>query len=216
MPRACSSPSRAFLRHSAAIVLSTSSGSSCLVVMAGIVPCRVAFLDKCLIAATQALRVDAGGELASSSSISSSSPFFFFSTPRMEMNNESTPSASWGPGSSALQSVGLHRYIARTLRVSARHLPWETAQQLHAEHQVGEGDEAMSSHRVGLRIVELDDFSWRADVTADNIAAAQALGWHALRRLLRLAQTYQCEALEIAPGSLVLPAVLEVEVFPWP
>lgn len=132
------------------------------------------------------------------------------------MNNESTPSAPWGHGPSALQSVGLHRYIARTLRVSAHHLPWEVANQLHTEFQASEYDEAASSHRAGLQIVELDDFSWRADVTADNIAASQVLGWHALRRLLRLAQTYQCEALEVAPGNLVLPAVLEFEVFPWP
>ncbi|WP_447774037.1 hypothetical protein [Variovorax boronicumulans] len=132
------------------------------------------------------------------------------------MNNESTPPAPQGPGPSAFQSVGLHRYIARTLRVSARHLPWEMAQQLHADLQAGEGDEGRPSHHVGLRIIELDDFSWRADVTADNIAAAQMLGWHALRRLLRLAQTYQCEALEIARDSPVLPAVLEFEVFPWP
>ncbi|BEP57140.1 MULTISPECIES: hypothetical protein [unclassified Variovorax] len=132
------------------------------------------------------------------------------------MNNESTLSAPWGPGPSALQSVGLHRCIGRTLRVSAHHLPWEIANQLRTEFQASEYDESSSLHRAGLQIVELDDFSWRADVTADNIAAAQVLGWHALRRLLRLAQTYQCEALEVAPGNLVLPAVLEFEVFPWP
>jgi hypothetical protein len=112
--------------------------------------------------------------------------------------------------------VGLHRYIARTLRVSALHLPWAIAQELNAEHRAGEGDESTPSHHAGLRIVELEDFSWCADVTADNMAAAQALGWHALHRLLCLAQTYQCEALEIARDSLVLPAVLEFEVFPWP
>ncbi|MCY1207051.1 hypothetical protein D3C87_358630 [compost metagenome] len=132
------------------------------------------------------------------------------------MNNGSITPAPWGHGPGTLQSVGLHRYIARTLRVSALHLPWAIAQQLNAEHQAGEGDETTPSHHAGLRIVELDDFNWRADVTADNIAAAQALGWHALRRLLRLAQTYQCEALEIARGSPVLPAILEFEVFPWP
>ncbi|MDZ4360165.1 MAG: hypothetical protein U1B84_27760 [Variovorax sp.] len=134
----------------------------------------------------------------------------------MDMNNGSINPAPWGHGPGALQPVGLHRYIARTLCVSALHLPWAVVQQLNAEHQAGEGDETAPSHHAGLRIVELEDFSWRAEVTADNIAAAQALGWHALRRLLRLAQTYQCEALEIARDNLVLPAVLEFEVFPWP
>ena len=132
------------------------------------------------------------------------------------MNNGSITPASWGVGPGALQPVGLRRYIARTLRVSALHLPWAIAQELNAEHRAGEGDESTPSHHAGLRIVELEDFSWRADVTADNMAAAQALGWHALHRLLCLAQTYQCEALEIARDSLVLPAVLEFEVFPWP
>lgn len=141
---------------------------------------------------------------------------FFFFTTRMDMNYGSITPAPWGHGPGALRPVGLHRYIARTLRVSALHLPWAAVQQLNVEHQAGEGDETAPSHYAGLRIVELEDFSWRADVTADNIAAAQALGWHALRRLLRLAQTYQCEALEIARDSLVLPAVLEFEVFPWP
>lgn len=132
------------------------------------------------------------------------------------MHNESTTSAALGLEPSALRSVRLHRYIARALRVSARHLPWEIARQLHAEHETTDGAQANQSDQAGLRIVELDDFSWRADVTADNIAAAQALGWTALRRLLRLAQAYQCEALEVAPGNLILPAVLEFEVFQWP
>ncbi|ATA53134.1 hypothetical protein CKY39_07860 [Variovorax boronicumulans] len=113
-------------------------------------------------------------------------------------------------------SPSLHRYIARTLRVSARHLPWEIAQRIHAEHQAGETCGAFSSHHGGLLILELDDYSWRADVTADNIAAAQALGWHELRRLLRLAQTYQCEALELAGDNPALPSVLDFVVFPWP
>lgn len=132
------------------------------------------------------------------------------------MNNGSITPAPWGLGPGALQPMGLHRYVARTLRVSALHLPWAIAQELNAEHRAGEGDESTPSHHAGLRIVELEDFSWRADVTTENMAAAQALGWHALHRLLCLAQTYQCEALEIARDSLVLPAVLEFEVFPWP
>lgn len=131
------------------------------------------------------------------------------------MNNHSTPPAPAGHEPSVVLSSGLHRYIARTLRVSARHLPWEIAQQIHAEHQTGETCGAFQS-AAGLLILELDDYSWRTGVTADNIAAAQALGWRALRRLLRLAQTYQCEALELAGDNLVLPAVLECEVFPWP
>ncbi|MFM9925445.1 hypothetical protein VLK31_20820 [Variovorax sp. H27-G14] len=131
------------------------------------------------------------------------------------MNNHSTPLAPEDHDPSVVLSSGLHRYIAKTLRVSARHLPWEIAQQIHAEHQTGDPCGAFQSAG-GLLILELDDYSWRADVTADNIAAAQALGWHALRRLLRLAQTYQCEALELAGNNLVLPAVLECEVFPWP
>ncbi len=131
------------------------------------------------------------------------------------MNNDSTLHIPAADGPSALPSLSLHRYIARTLRVSAHHLPWEIAQQIHAEHQAG-GTRGASPSIGGLQILELDDYSWRADITAGNIAAAQALGWHALRRLLRLAQTYQCEALELAGDNLVLPAVLECEVFPWP
>jgi len=131
------------------------------------------------------------------------------------MNNESITPAPWAHGPSALQSVGLHRYIARTLRVSSNHLPWEIAQQIHAEDRMGETCGAFPSTG-GLLILELDDYNWRAEVTADNIAAAQALRWDALRRLLRLAQAYQCEALELAGDNLVLPAVLEFEVFPWP
>ncbi|OJW90264.1 MAG: hypothetical protein BGO71_15090 [Burkholderiales bacterium 67-32] len=111
--------------------------------------------------------------------------------------------------------LSLHRYIARTLRVSTLHLPWEIAQQIHAEDLSGETCGVFPSTG-GLLILELDDYSWRAEVTAHNIAATQALGWHALRRLLRLAQTYKCEALELAGDNLVLPAVLEFEVFPWP
>ena len=131
------------------------------------------------------------------------------------MNTDSnTHSADHKP--SALSSAGLHRYIAHTMRVSAHHLPWDIAQQLHAGHQAAEPDNTLQSHLAGLRIVELDDFSWRADVTEDNIAVAQALGWHALRRLLQLAQTHQCEALELASDYPVLPAVLAFEVFPWP
>ncbi len=131
------------------------------------------------------------------------------------MTNDSTSHDPAASEPSALLSAGLHRYIARTLRVSTRHLPWEIAQQIHAEHQTGETSGAFQSAS-GLLILELDEYSWRADVTADNIAAAQALGWHALSRLLRLAQTYQCEALELAGDNLVLPAGLEFEVFPWP
>lgn len=127
------------------------------------------------------------------------------------MNNDPTPHVQAADGSSALPPLSLHRYIARTLRVSTRHLPWEIAQQIHAQDQAGE-----AGGPDGLQILELDDYSWRAEVTADNIAAAQALGWHALRRLLRLAQTYQCEGLELVGDNLVLPAVLGFEVFPWP
>lgn len=132
------------------------------------------------------------------------------------MTNDSSAHFAVGREPSTLSSAGLHRYIARTLRVSAHHLPWDIAQQLHAGHQGVHLETELQFHRAGLRIVELDDFSWRADVTQSNLAATQALGWHALRRLLCLAQTYQCEALEIARDSLVLPAVLEFEVFPWP
>lgn len=117
---------------------------------------------------------------------------------------------------SAFPPAGLHRYIARTLRVSACHLPWEVARQIHAEHEAVEGDNTSESNLAGLRVLELDDFSWRVDVTAGNIAAAQALGWHELRRLLRLAQTYQCEALELAADNPALPSVLDFMVFAWP
>jgi hypothetical protein len=116
----------------------------------------------------------------------------------------------------SLMSTGLHRYIARTLRVSAHHLPWDLAQQLHAGHQAEAPDATLPSHGADLRIVELDDFSWRADVTESNIAATQAVGWHTLGRLLRLAQTHQCEALELSGDNLVLPTVLAFEVFTWP
>jgi hypothetical protein len=106
----------------------------------------------------------------------------------------------------------LHRYIGKTLRVSARHLPWAMAKQIHSEHQAGETCGAFPSTG-GLLILELDDYCWRADVTADNIAAAQALDWPELRRLLRLAQACECEALELADDYLTLPAVLDFEVF---
>lgn len=131
------------------------------------------------------------------------------------MTNDSSAHFAADHEPSTLSSVGLHRYIARTLRVSARHLPWEIAQQIHVEHQTGEICGTFQS-AAGLLILELDDYSWRAEVTADNIAAAQALGWHALRRLLQLAQTHQCEALELSGDNLVLPAVLAFEVFTWP
>ncbi|SDI59134.1 hypothetical protein [Variovorax sp. OV700] len=132
------------------------------------------------------------------------------------MNNESTsrPLADLGPV--AVLSASLHRYIARTLRVSALHLPWAVARQLHAEHQIPPGDGAPPSAHAGLRLIELDDFNWRLDVTADSIAAAQALEWADLRQLLRLAQTCQCEALELAGDHPLLPAALAFEVFAWP
>lgn len=132
------------------------------------------------------------------------------------MNDDSTFRSSADTGPSALLSAGLHRYIARTLRVSAHHLPWDIAQQLHADHQRAASEDALPSSLAGLRIVEIDDYCWRVDVTQDNIAATLALGWDALRRLLRLAQTYQCEALELAGDNPVLPAALSFEVFPWP
>ncbi len=131
------------------------------------------------------------------------------------MNIDPTLHVQAADGFSALPPLSLHRYIARTLRVSARHLPWEIAQQIHAEDLAGEACGAFPSTG-GLLILELDDYSWRAEVTADNISAAQALGWHALRRLFQLAQTYQCEALELASDNLVLPAALGFEAFLWP
>jgi hypothetical protein len=143
-------------------------------------------------------------------------PLFLTFFPNSAMNNEPTPHGTVAHEPSALPSAGLHRYIPRTLRVSACHLPWEIARQIHAEHQAVEGDKAPQSNHAGLRILELDDFSWRVDVTVDSIAAAQSLGWHELRRLLRLAQTYQCEALELAGDNPALPGVLDFLVFAWP
>ncbi|MFZ3120384.1 MAG: hypothetical protein WA159_18940 [Variovorax sp.] len=131
------------------------------------------------------------------------------------MNNDSTSHDPAASEPSALLSSGLHRYIARTLRVNSHHLPWAIAQQIHREHHAQQGDDAPQSNHAGLLILELDDYSWRAEVTADNIAAAQALGWHELRRLLRLAQAHACEALELAGDNLALPAVLGFEVFQW-
>jgi len=87
--------------------------------------------------------------------------------------------------------------------------------QLHAQDQIGERQGTFQSVG-GFSIVELEDYSWRADVTPDNLAAAQAMGWTTLRRLLLLAQQHRCEALELAKDNLVLPAVLEFELFPWP
>lgn len=131
------------------------------------------------------------------------------------MTHDSSARSAADHEPATLSSAGLHRYIARTLRVSAHHLPWEIAQQLHAEHQAGESC-GSSQSVAGLLILELEDYSWRAEVTADNMAAAQALGWHALRRLLLLAHAHQCEALEISGDNLVLPSVLGFEVFTWP
>jgi hypothetical protein len=132
------------------------------------------------------------------------------------MHNDSTSRTPPFDEQSVTLLAGLHRYIARTLRVNACHLPWEIARQIHAEHQAGESCGAFPSNHGGLLILELDDFSWRVDVTADNIAAAQSLEWHELRRLLRLAQTYQCEALELAGDNPALPGVLDFVVFAWP
>jgi len=141
---------------------------------------------------------------------------FLSSVPSSPMNIDPTLHGPVAHEPSEFPPVGLHRYIARTLRVSACHLSWEVARQIHAEHQAVEGDNTSESNLAGLRVLELDDFTWRIDVTADNIAAAQALGWHELRRLLRLAQTYQCEALELAADNLALPSVLDFVVFAWP
>jgi len=141
---------------------------------------------------------------------------FLSSVPSSPMNIDPTLHGPVAHEPSEFPPVGLHRYIARTLRVSACHLSWEVARQIHAEHQAVEGDNTSESNLAGLRVLELDDFTWRIDVTADNIAAAQALGWHELRRLLRLAQTYQCEALELPADNPALPSVLDFVVFAWP
>jgi hypothetical protein len=132
------------------------------------------------------------------------------------MNNDPIPHGAAAHEPFAFPSAGLHRYIARTLRVSACHLPWEIARQIHAVHRILEGDRTPQSNHAGLRILELDGFSRRVDVATDNIAAAQTLGWHELRRLLRLAQTCQCEALELAGDNPALPAALDFMVFAWP
>jgi hypothetical protein len=114
-------------------------------------------------------------------------------------------------------SATLSRYIARALRVSARHLPWEIVQQMHAQGGTGEA-EAFGAFppAAGLQALELEDYNWRVDVTRDNIEATKAQGWHVLHRLLLLAQVHRCEALELARENLVLPAVLEFEIFAWP
>lgn len=119
--------------------------------------------------------------------------------------------------SSVWTSATLFRYIARALRVSARHLPWEIAQQMRAQPGTHETDPSGAFPSIGgLQAVELEDYCWRVDVTRDNIDATKALGWHALHRLLLLAQAHRCEALELARENLVLPAILEFEVFAWP
>ncbi|QOF77569.1 hypothetical protein [Variovorax sp. 38R] len=132
------------------------------------------------------------------------------------MNNDSACRTPAPQGKLTEIWLDAHRYIARTLRVSAHHLPWEIVRQIHTGCQSFDDDGAPQPDHCGLRLIELDDFSWRADVTADNIAATQVLGWHALRRLLRLAQTYDCEALELTCGSSTLPAALGFEIFEWP
>lgn len=128
------------------------------------------------------------------------------------MNQDPNPVGTPAPS----PSPTLHRYIARTLRVSSRHLPWEIAQQIHAQYQVDERLGVFQTASSDLLILELDDYSWRADVTDDNIAAAQALGWRELHRLLQLAQARGCEGLELAGDDLQLPAALDFEVFDWP
>lgn len=128
------------------------------------------------------------------------------------MNNDTSIDRALPDG----RSPTLHRYIGKTLRVSARHLPWAMAQQIHTDHQAAELCSSLPANSGNLRILELDDYNWRADVTAGNIAAAQALDWAELRRLLRLAQACECEALELAGDYLTLPAVLDFEVFAWP
>lgn len=132
------------------------------------------------------------------------------------MNNDPTFLSPAADGHSTLPSPGLYRYIARTMRVSVRHLSWEIAQQLHTEHEAPQNEDVSPSIKGSLRMAELDDYCWRADVTEDNIAAAQALGWGELHRLLCLAQTCQCEALELAGDNPALPAALDFVVFPWP
>lgn len=75
-----------------------------------------------------------------------------------------------------MSSAGLHRHIACTLSVSTRHLLWTIAQQIHVEHQTVQEDDVLPSVHAALQLSELDEFSWRLEVTGDNIAAAQALG----------------------------------------
>jgi hypothetical protein len=132
------------------------------------------------------------------------------------MNNDSSSHSSADHGPFTSSSPALHRYIACTLMVSARHLPWAISQQIHAGHQNLERGGTFSAGSGSLVILELEAYSWRVDVTNDSIAAALVLGWHELHRLLQLAQRRGCEALELAKINPALPAVLDFTVFSWP
>lgn len=131
------------------------------------------------------------------------------------MKNNLTNRAGAAEASAALAPPSLHRYIARTLRVSARHLPWAIVQRIHAlsDSQVSDGALSIPA---GLPILELEDYNWRLDVTPQSVAATKTPEWHALHRLLTLAQSHRCEGLELAGDNLVLPAVLAFDVFSWP
>lgn len=97
-----------------------------------------------------------------------------------------------------------------------QHLPWATAQKIRAEQELGERVGAFRDTGGEVLVFELEEYSWRADVTRHNIAAAKALGWDALHRLLLIAQQRGCEALELARDNMVLPAVFDLALHEWP
>lgn len=127
-----------------------------------------------------------------------------------------TSSISSNGQAAQASSLDLFHHIARTLRVSVRHLPWALARQIHAQHQAVESRDTFFTGGNHLPLVELATFCWRADVTDFHIAAARSLGWHELARLLVLAKTHACEALELGLEHAALPVALGCEVFEWP
>lgn len=136
----------------------------------------------------------------------------------MNMHVNPTPTPQWGAFPSAAQAdlPDLSRFVARTLRVSIRHLPWAVARQVHAQHQEVDPRDDLLGSTAHLPILELEAFCWRADVTDTHIAAARAAGWFHLARLLILAKSAHCEALELGLEHAVLPSQLGCEVCEWP
>ncbi|WP_038213368.1 hypothetical protein [Xenophilus azovorans] len=113
-------------------------------------------------------------------------------------------------------------FIARTLRVSSAHLPWEgCAQRIDAEQRRGEiyanihaGSEFLS--------VRLHEDGWTILLWRDNEAAIRRLAqeqpevWMPLNKLMALAIEHGCQYLEISGDHEQLPDAYHFARVDWP